>query len=45
MAGALTIAGIGLITAAIVPTPDDITVISPLLQLAVGAGMIWYDNR
>jgi len=36
----LTIAGAGLITLAVTPTPDDVTVISPILQLIGGASLI-----
>jgi hypothetical protein len=36
------VAGLGLITLAFVPTPDDVTVVSPLLQILVGAGLVGY---
>jgi len=32
--------GLGLITLAVVPTPDDVTIISPLIQFVVGAGLV-----
>lgn len=36
--------GLALITVAITPTPDDITVISPLIQLALGMSLIIYGT-
>lgn len=32
--------GVGLIGLAVTPTPDDVTVVSPLAQLVIGAGFI-----
>lgn len=32
--------GLGAIGVAIAPTPDDITIVSPLAQLVVGGGLI-----
>lgn len=36
----LIITGIGLVGIGITPTPDDVTVISPLLQIGVGVILI-----
>ena len=36
----LVTTGIGLVTLAVAPTPDDVTVISPAAQLALGVGLI-----
>lgn len=33
-------AGIGLIVLAVTPTPDDVTVVSPLVQLGLGATLL-----
>ena len=35
-----TASGIGLISLALIPTPDDITIVSPALQLGIGAVLI-----
>ena len=35
----MEISGVGLMALAVTPTPDDVTIISPLLQFTVGAGL------
>jgi hypothetical protein len=32
--------GLGLIALAFIPTPDDVTVISPIIQIGAGLGLI-----
>lgn len=44
MTNGYIVTGLGLITLAVAPTPDDITIISPLLQLALGVGLVIYGN-
>lgn len=41
----LKILGGTLITAGIVPTPDDVTIISPLIQIALGSFLIYLGSR
>ncbi len=36
----MVVTGIGLIVAAVAPTPDDITIVSPVVQFITGAGLI-----
>lgn len=36
----LITAGIGLVTVGVAPTPDDITIVSPLAQIAIGTALI-----
>ena len=37
--------GIGLITVALAPTPDDVTVVSPVAQILIGVGLIYWGTR
>lgn len=34
--------GLGLLSAAVLPTPDDVTVISPAIQAVAGTGFLIY---
>lgn len=36
----LVLSGAGLIGLGFLPTPDDVTVISPVLQIAIGTGLV-----
>lgn len=40
----LTLIGFGLIVFAIVPTPDDATVVSPVIAFVAGLGMVGYNQ-
>lgn len=40
MRAGLITAGVGLIGVGILPTPDDVTIISPLLQILAGTGFL-----
>jgi len=36
----LITSGLALIALGFAPTPDDVTVVSPLLQITIGAGLV-----
>ena len=40
MNGWVVTTGVGLVALGVAPTPDDITVVSPLIQIGLGLGLI-----